>query len=158
MPPKHTDLPYALMGLRHLAIRVRDLKSARTFYEGLLGLKVVWEPDSQNVYLSSGNDNLALHEIPEADREAFISGPHQPLDHFGFLVETPEAVEGIFARMTDAGVHIVKPVKGHRDGSHSFYVADPDGNVIQILYEPHISPMRLIHKGNPGPPQVQNKI
>ena len=41
--------------------------------------------------------------------------------------------------METAGVRIIKPIKRHRDGSISFYMADPDGNVIQILYEPTIS-------------------
>jgi catechol 2,3-dioxygenase-like lactoylglutathione lyase family enzyme len=67
----------------------------------------------------------------------------QTLDHFGFVVESPEAVEEYERRMRGAGVRIVKPFKHHRDGSSSFYMADPDGNVIQILYEPHISPMKL---------------
>jgi len=35
-------------------------------------------------------------------------------------------------------VTIVKPLKLHRDGSYSFYLADPDGNTVQVLYEPNI--------------------
>ena len=31
----------------------------------------------------------------------------------------------------------------HRDGSYSFYLADPDHIVIQILYEPRISAVRF---------------
>jgi catechol 2,3-dioxygenase-like lactoylglutathione lyase family enzyme len=115
------------------------MKKARAFYEGLLGMKVVWEPDPQNVYLSSGNDNLALHEVPLEERKTFRSGNDQPLDHLGFIVESPEAVEALAKTMREAGVPIVKPPRRHRDGSFSFYMADPDGNVIQILYEPHIS-------------------
>jgi predicted enzyme related to lactoylglutathione lyase len=37
------------------------------------------------------------------------------------------------------GAVIAKPPKLHRDGSYSFYFTDPDGNVIQALYEPAIS-------------------
>jgi len=37
------------------------------------------------------------------------------------------------------GGTIAKPPKQHRDGSYSFYFSDPDGNVIQALYEPTIS-------------------
>jgi catechol-2,3-dioxygenase len=33
--------------------------------------------------------------------------------------------------------------KRHRDGSYSFYVADPDGNTVQVLYEPTISNVEL---------------
>jgi hypothetical protein len=31
----------------------------------------------------------------------------------------------------------------HRDGSASFYCADPDGIVIQMLYEPTLSLQKL---------------
>ena len=41
------------------------------------------------------------------------------------------------------GATIAKPPKQHRDGSYSFYFADPDGNVIQALYEPTISRMEF---------------
>ena len=37
-------------------------------------------------------------------------------------------------------LEIVHQLKHHRDGSVSFYIRDPDGNVIQALYEPTISP------------------
>jgi hypothetical protein len=40
-------------------------------------------------------------------------------------------------------VAIVHPFKIHRDGSASFYCADPDGIVIQMLYEPQISSQAL---------------
>jgi len=106
-------------------------------------MKAVWEPDPQNVYLSSGSDNLALHEVPPDERAAFRGGADQPLDHLGFIAASPEAVETVYRSMVRAGVRIVKPLKIHRDGSHSFYLSDPEGNVIQILFEPHISPLRL---------------
>ena len=122
-----------------MALRVTDIGRARAFYEGLLGMKVVWEPDPQNVYLSSGSDNLALHELKPEERAAFRSGTDQPLDHLGFLVESPETVEAWARKMTEAGVAILKPLRRHRDGSYSFYMTDPDGNVIQILFEPNIS-------------------
>jgi catechol 2,3-dioxygenase-like lactoylglutathione lyase family enzyme len=48
-------------GLRHLALNVRDLPAMKRFYVELLGFSVEWEPDSDNIYLSSGIDNLALH-------------------------------------------------------------------------------------------------
>jgi catechol 2,3-dioxygenase-like lactoylglutathione lyase family enzyme len=134
---KHDHIP--LQGLRHLALRVTDIQKARDFYQGLLGMKTVWEPDPENVYLSSGQDNLALHQIPNAELAQYRQGIGQFMDHFGFLIEKPEQVEEIFKKMETAGVRIIKPVKQHRDGSVSFYMADPDGNVIQILYEPTIS-------------------
>ena len=48
-------------GLRHLALGARQLEAMKRFYVDLLGFEVEWEPDADNVYLSSGIDNLALH-------------------------------------------------------------------------------------------------
>ena len=138
-----TEPLLSLRGLRHLALRVTDMARARKFYQGLLGMTVVWEPDPENVYLTSGSDNLALHVMPKEEAAVFDSSKGQAMDHFGFIAETPEAVRVFEERMKKAGVRIVKPFKQHRDGSSSFYMADPDGNVIQILYEPKISPMKI---------------
>ncbi len=132
-----------LSGLRHLALRVTDMAKSRAFYEGTLGMNVVWEPDAENIYLSSGCDNLALHLIPDRERAVFDPAKGQVLDHFGFIAESSEAVRAMAAKMEEEGVRIVKPFRRHRDGSSSFYMADPDGNTIQILYEPHISPLKF---------------
>ena len=128
--------PPALQGLRHLALRVRNIHKAKDFYVKFFAMKVVWEPDAKNCYLSSGTDNLALHEATE-DTEAPSKG--NALDHFGFIAETPSVVDAWARWAADSGVHIDVPPKQHRDGSYSCYLADPDGNTIQVLYEPSIS-------------------
>ncbi|MBI3598586.1 MAG: VOC family protein [Nitrospirae bacterium] len=131
-----TRNPLSLVGLWHLALKVKDLAQARAFYQNILGMEVVWEPDADNIYLSLGRDNLALHQIP--DGETFRQDKMDPLDHFGFIVANKEGVDQTATKMTQAGVPIVKPVRLHRDGSYSFYIKDPDGNLIQILYAPHL--------------------
>lgn len=134
-------------GLRHLALRVTNLARSRAFYERFLAMKVVWEPDSDNVYFSSGSDNLALHQIPARDLEQYQPPRAQLLDHFGVILESPAQVDDLFRDVQLDGVQygatIAKPPKQHRDGSYSFYFADPDGNVIQALFEPTLSRINL---------------
>jgi hypothetical protein len=38
---------------------------------------------------------------------------------------------------------IVHPLRHHHDGSLSFYIRDPGGNVIQLLFEPNSSPLDI---------------
>lgn len=125
-------------GLRHLALRVRDVQVAQRFYERLFDMKVVWKPDPENVYLSTGYDNLALHQVPAEELSQFNLSQVHPLDHLGFLMDSPESVDALFKEVTDEGITIVKPLKRHRDGSYSFYLADPDQNTIQVLFEPTV--------------------
>ncbi len=133
-------------GLRHVALRVTHLARSRVFYEQLLGMKVVWEPDADNVYFSSGTDNLALHQIASGELAAYQPPKAQLLDHLGVIVESPEGVDrmyGAIAPMIESlGGRIAKEPKQHRDGSYSFYFSDPDGNVIQALYEPTVSKLK----------------
>lgn len=134
-------------GLRHLALRVIDLPRSRQFYEQLLGFQSVWEPDAENVYFSSGNDNLALHQIPKEELALYQPIKAQLLDHIGVILDSPQAVDRMYQeilpKIESLGGRIAKEPKQHRDGSYSFYFADPDGNLIQALYEPTISKLRI---------------
>ena len=137
-------------GLRHVALRVTNLARSRTFYEQVLGMKVVWEPDPDNVYFSSGSDNFALHQIPSSELAAYQPVTSQLLDHIGVILESPEAVDRMYRevepRLLELGGQIVKPPKQHRDSSYSFYFCDPDGIVIQALYEPTVSKLEFTRK------------
>ena len=125
-----------LSGLRHLALRVSDITRSKNFYRDILGMEVVWEPDPNNVYLSSGLDNLALHQAESKIDSSGIS----PLDHFGFMAESESGVDAFYQALQGTSTPIIKQPKKHRDGSYSFYFSDPDGNAIQIIYESRLCP------------------
>ena len=129
-----------LKGMRHVALKVKNVAQSKTFYQEILGMDVVWEPDAENVYLSSGCDNIAIHAV-SANFAASVE--EKQLDHLGFIVESTERVKELEQEFIAKGVRIVYPFKAHRDGSASFYCADPDGIVIQMLYEPHLSMQRI---------------
>src|SRR4051794_36534986 len=104
-------------GLRHLALNVRNLDAMKRFYTELMGFTIEWEPDADNVYLSSGIDNLALHRAPAAPVASAGAGATvadsaasggagsggaaapaaaaagSPLDHLGLIVRTAGAVD-----------------------------------------------------------------
>ncbi len=124
-------------GLRHLALKVADLERAKDFYARVFGMSVVWQPDPDNAYLSSGCDNLALH------RGAVGAAESQVLDHLGFIVATIADAEAAWEWANAHRLEVVHPLKHHRDGSVSFYLRDPDGNIVQVLYEPAISPKQI---------------
>lgn len=106
----------------------------RRFYVERLGFAVEWEPDADNVYLTSGTNNLALHR---ADPGA-AAGPGR-LDHLGLLVRHADDVDGWAAYLDEHGVPLKARPRTHRDGARSLYLEDPDGNTIQIIHHPPIS-------------------
>lgn len=125
-------MPAPHRGLRHLALYCTQLEKTVHFYTALLGLNIVWQPDADNVYLSSGDDNLALHRAPAQ----FQAGEQQRLDHLGFFLNTKQDVDDWHVFLKGNGVEIKALPKDHRDGTRSFYCADPEGNVVQMIYYP----------------------
>ncbi len=127
--------PAATAGLRHVALYVRDLAAAEHFYVDLLGMQVEWRPDPDNVYLSSGCDNLALHRAA-AD---FDPDCAQRLDHIGFILRSEDEVDRWHDFLAAEGVTIKAAPRTHRDGARSFYCADPEGVIVQMIYHPPIA-------------------
>ena len=128
-----TKRPPPTTGLRHVALFVEDMAACEHFYIELMGMSVEWRPDADNVYLTSGNDNLALHRASEK-----MDGP-QRLDHIGFILEKAEDVDSWHQYLLSHDVPISKAPKTHRDGARSFYCADPDGNSVQIIFHPPLA-------------------
>ena len=111
--------------LGHVAIRVQDVPRAVDFYTGL-GMRLVWEAEDW-CYLEAGpgRDGLAL-----LGPDYKAAGPH-----FAFHFRDRAEVDVVHARLKEAGV-FVGAVHDHRDGTASFYLKDPDGNWLEMLYEP----------------------
>ena len=126
--------PSKVQGLRHVALKVRDLEACTRFYTEVIGMQVEWQPDIDNVYLTSGTDNLALHRTQEA-----LLGEGQRLDHIGFILTTPQAVDDWYPFLVEQGVKILTLPKTHRDGARSLYCQDPDGNAVQFIYHPPLA-------------------
>lgn len=128
---KDTSAPPPTLGIRHIALKVADLPAAEAFYAGVLGYRVEWRPDADNLYLTSGADNLALHRAPRSGEGA--------LDHFGIMLRRPEDVDLWAAHLRASGLALAKEPKTHRDGARSFYVRDPEGNLLQFIHHPPLA-------------------
>ncbi len=111
--------------LGHVAIRVKDMERAMAFYLSL-GMSLVWE-DKDWSYLEAGpgRDGLAL--LGPGYKAA---GPH-----FAFHFKTREEVDDVHKLLKTSGVQ-VGDIHDHRDGTASFYLKDPEGNWLEMLYHP----------------------
>ena len=118
-------------GMRHVALFAHEFEASEHFYTELLGMEVEWRPDVDNVYLSSGNDNLALHRSEDQ--------PAGKLDHIGFFINDIDLIDEWFDFLKSNNVRMLTEPRTHRDGARSFYCLDPSGVRVQMIYHPPIA-------------------
>ena len=123
------------LGIKHVALKVKNFDNCLKFYTDILGMDIDWQPDDDNVYLSNGKDNLALHKDSNLD----LSSKNNRLDHYGIMLKTKNDVDYWFNFIKSHNIEIFKDIKDHRDGSRSFYCYDPDKNILQIMWHPTLS-------------------
>lgn len=124
--------PRPTLGLRHVALFIQRFDECEDFYINILGMTIDWRPDADNLYLTTGQDNFALHRA----KEGFQAAKDQRLDHIGFFMQNREDVDTWCDFMRAKGIVIKAEPKDHRDGTRSFYCADPDGTIVQMIYVP----------------------
>ena len=109
----------------HIALRVKDLERAKSFYISL-GMKLIWD-DKDWCYLEAGigKDGLAL--LGPSYKSA---GPH-----FAFHFDDKKEVKQIHHDLKNSG-RDVGAIHEHRDGTASFYMQDTEGNWLEMLYVP----------------------
>lgn len=126
--------PESTLGMHHVALLSSRYEETREFYTELMGMDIEWEPDADNVYLSSGKDNLAIHR--RSSNESFVDSR---LDHIGFVVSSESQVDAWYQFLKGHLVPIAAEPKTHRDGSRSCYVLDPDETQVQIIHHPPLA-------------------
>jgi metallothiol transferase len=109
-------------GLRHIALKTRDLKATERFYTGLLGLKVVMREQGMLGLESPGGEDFWNFFPTKKEFDPEAGG----LDHFGIKFDEKE-FRRVRAELKKAGVKI----KGER-GRWSVYIKDPNGYTVEL--------------------------
>lgn len=111
-----------MSGLRHIALKCRDLDETERFYVGILGLVVAF-PHRGMLFLRTPGEEDLLNFI--ATDERFDLGA-SGVDHFGPHV-APRAWRGALARLKRHGVAI-----DGRRGTDAVYITDPSGYTVEL--------------------------
>jgi len=124
--------PTGMVGLRHVSLFVQDVEKCLPFYVDLMGMRIEWQPDPDNYYLTNDGDVLAIHRVDETPQA------QQRMDHLGFILDSVEAVDRWYEHFVSAGVKITEAPKLHRDGAKGFYCLDYVGHLVELIYHPPI--------------------
>ena len=125
--------PEGMLGIRHVALFIKELEKAVDFYTNIMGMRIEWQPDVDNVYLTNCGDVFALHRVD------YVPQAQQRLDHIGFVLKTPKDVDNWYDYFVKNEVKITESPKTHRDGSRGFYCLDPVGHLLELIYHPPIA-------------------
>lgn len=121
--------------INHVGLRVRDLDTAREFYEKL-GFEFIAgplgpEPVAVMEHPTGININFILNASAGAyEKNLLMDVPekHTGYTHIALEITDREEVE---RQVTAAGIEITGTVN-RPDGAEFFFVRDPDGNVIEF--------------------------
>ena len=109
-------------GLRHLALRTRDLGRTERFYLDVLGLKPAF-PHEGMIFLETPGGHDLMNFVQS--RRAFDPGAGG-LDHFGLHFPRAEWRK-VCERVKRAGVRITG-----RRGPSAIYIEDPNGYTVEL--------------------------
>jgi catechol-2,3-dioxygenase len=121
--------------LGHVVLYVRDIERSRRFYRDVLGWKEIADFGGIGAMFSSGRTHheLLLLEVgPNA--QPIPEGRRVGMYHFGLKVgTTDDELREAYKALQENGV----PVLGTADHTvtHSLYIADPDGNEIELYID-----------------------
>ena len=123
-----------MRGLLELVLEVSDLESSVAFYRDVLGLPEIerWPPPRLGVWLSMGrNEVLGLWPATSGGRGVAIAGSRGGSHvHFAIYVE-PGSLLHWQLQLQQAGLPVEGPIQ-FAHPNRSLFVADPDGNVVEL--------------------------
>ena len=107
-------------GLRHIALKSRDLKKTEEFYIGVLGCKVAFRHPPSMIFLTTPGSGDLLNFVKSSARTSGTQG----LEHIGFKMTVAE-LKKMERTLKERGVKI------ERRGKDAFYFFDPNGYQIE---------------------------
>ena len=124
------------MKLDGIGLFVKDMATMIRFYRDVLGFEIKESEDAVNVYLIKDGTLFMLYERKNFEKMTnrkyeYINGLN---GHFeiALYVDTFEEVDKRFAKEKKKGATPVLEPETEKWGQRTCYIADPEGNLIEI--------------------------
>lgn len=124
------------MRLDGFGIFVKDMQNMIRFYREVLGFEIKESEDADNVYLEK--DGTLFLFFGRNDFEKMTSRKYQYVEgingHFEIAlgVENYDAVDKTYEEVVAKGAKPILPPETEPWGQRTCYVADPEGNLVEI--------------------------
>ena len=117
------------IGLTHVALPVRSLDAAVSFYERYARMQVVhrraevvWHSDKTRPFV------IVLIETPD------VVHPLRPIAHLGVGCESRDEVERLCERARDEGCLVSGPTDYGPPVGYWAFLSDPDGHTLEVSF------------------------
>lgn len=124
------------MRLDGLGLLVEDMATMVRFYRDVLGFEIREDENATNVYLVKDGTLFMLYRRKDFEgmthrRYEYLKGAN---GHFevALYVDTFDEVDSEYARIVAAGAQPILPPTTEPWGQRTCYIADPEGNLIEI--------------------------
>jgi catechol 2,3-dioxygenase-like lactoylglutathione lyase family enzyme len=108
-------------GLKHIALKTRDLKKTEEFYTGVLGMKVAFRHPPKMLFLTTPGSGDLINFVKSSSQPKGA----QSLEHLGFKV-TEAGLKKTAKVLRSNNVEIIG-----RRGKTAIYFRDPNGYQIE---------------------------
>ena len=124
------------MRLDGFGIMVDDMGAMIRFYRDVLGFEIREEENTSNVFLEKDGTLFLLYRKSDFEKMtgkkfSYVNGLNGHYE-IALSVENYSAVDQTFQEVTAAGAKAVMPPTTEEWGQRTCYIADPEGNLIEI--------------------------
>jgi lactoylglutathione lyase len=123
----------AIVGIGHMAIRVKDVARTLEFYVGKLSFEEMFRLDRDGrlwlMYLRI-TDTQFLEIFPEGEGERAAGKEAVGYNHLCLEVSN---IDTALADLAAKGVPLSSPLKTAADGNRQAWIEDPDGHRIELM-------------------------
>ena len=113
-------------------LAVKDLKKAKSFYEGTLGLEPVGSHGDEVVVYRSGNTTLNVYRSKEAGTNKATAVTWEVGDEVGNVVDTLKSKGVKFEHYNMPGLKLEGDIHVG-EGMKVAWFKDPDGNILNLV-------------------------
>ena len=126
--------------LTFISLGVKDLNNSIDFYENKFGWKRSELSNKELILYQLNGIYLALYSRNELAKDATVDSVGNGFKGFtiSYNARSEKEVDDLIKGLRDKGVKIVKEPQKVFWGGYSSYIADPDGNLWEIAYNPYL--------------------